>query len=965
MKLLKFTFLISILLFVDHISSAQVLKSFGNKLKEKVTTTLNDGGDEAIIAAAINQMQKSHAKRDSSAMSLILSSYDQVSIYSDRKKVAGALRGFTNLMAEINDHDYEKGTSLNPFKKESADPYGGLTKEEFQLLKKAESLNQTGELSYSGRYFKYAQNSFLGAELKLYGNAKLENSLLNAKIKSNLGMLYHSLGDFNAAEEQFGKAYTVLENMGNSSKYQLAVTLNNESVLLKDLGKFNEAERKQKEAIGILEEIDKKGGALAIALNNLAILYQYLGRVDEGIQILERIIQGNEANWNEKSNTYQRININLALIYEEAGRTSDAEKIYLSALKLKEKQNRTKQPDYAAILTNLSALYLNSGQFDKNIGEKLKKAKNVYTNAYGDSHPTIMSVLKVKGLWQLKTDKKAEGLATLTKNYKLSREIYGVGHPKVNESRILMAYAKWLNGDNEGAKKEFEQSLNNNIEYIQTYFPAMSEVEKSKYWQTLQRDFHTYYAFVVDQPSDELIKKMLEYEVVVKGLMLSTSGKIRRQILSSNNRRLISKYEDWKSSKTLLAYYYTLSAEELNSQGANIDSVAQAANSQERWLSANSDAFKAGQSSEQISATQLQSKLTGGEALIDIIKYYNPKKSKNVYAAIIVKPASTDIVEIGDEETLDGKAIKLYKNAIIYKQAESKSYFSFWNNIDAKLLNSKKLFVVKDGVFNQVSLGSLNDGNQYVADRYDISILTNPMELVNVKESSENISNLFLMGSPAFDLNKYTALPGTAEEINSIAGLAKQKGLAVDKYLEANASELNFEKSANYSVLHVATHGFFVEKKKGKGKLSGEQVLSSNALDALMRSGLVLADEGASSGDLGSTEDGLATAYEISSLDFPNTEIVILSACETGLGEIQTGEGVYGLQRSFLVAGASSVIMSLWKVDDAATKDFMVTFYKQWFATKDKHKAFNMAKRAIKDQYSDPYYWGAFVLIEG
>jgi CHAT domain-containing protein len=168
--------------------------------------------------------------------------------------------------------------------------------------------------------------------------------------------------------------------------------------------------------------------------------------------------------------------------------------------------------------------------------------------------------------------------------------------------------------------------------------------------------------------------------------------------------------------------------------------------------------------------------------------------------------------------------------------------------------------------------------------------------------------------------------------------------------------------------MHIATHGFFLADAEASNG-SGLGVNAENAKNnPLLRSGLILASPSGQKQDttridFASTDNGVLTAYEAMNLDLEGTDLIVLSACETGLGDVKAGEGVYGLQRSFLVAGANAMVMSLWKVDDAATQQLMTNFYTNYAKSNNKLNAFKLAQQQLMAKYKEPYYWGAFVMM--
>jgi CHAT domain-containing protein len=214
-------------------------------------------------------------------------------------------------------------------------------------------------------------------------------------------------------------------------------------------------------------------------------------------------------------------------------------------------------------------------------------------------------------------------------------------------------------------------------------------------------------------------------------------------------------------------------------------------------------------------------------------------------------------------------------------------------------------------------------------------------------------------------------LPGTKVEVEAIAAVLASQDVAVSVYLEEQASETKLKALKQPNILHIATHGFFLPNSTmpPKDNMIGMERMTTFE-NPLMRSGIMLAGcEAFLKGqdivsDVQEGEDGILTAQEALLLNFEKTSIAILSACETGLGEIHNGEGVYGLQRALQQAGVRTVIMSLWKVSDDATEQMMQHFYQYWAVEKHKKReAFRLAQLKLRESYPEPYYWGAFVIV--
>ena len=389
------------------------------------------------------------------------------------------------------------------------------------------------------------------------------------------------------------------------------------------------------------------------------------------------------------------------------------------------------------------------------------------------------------------------------------------------------------------------------------------------------------------------------------------------------------------------------------------------------------------------------------------------------YAVLILREkGAPEVVLIKNGNELEKESINFYKNNIFAKKTDNFSYNSFWKSIADKLVGVKKAYFSPDGVYNQLSLDALYNPatKKYLSDEIDIQLVVSTRDILELNEvqQTENFANfqVYLMGFPAYGTKNITSdtqnntpdrgiktnttnqqtkqtlsramnfadvqdLPGTKTEIDNLNTIITQSKIKTTVLTQEKATEDAVKAFKKPSILHIATHGFFISNEKdnlANAFFDGfsEEALKKVISNPLLRSGLLLA--GCKQGILSKNteisangtilEDGILTAYEVTNLDLENTSLVVLSACETGLGDVVNGEGVFGLQRAIKVAGAKSIIMSLWKVDDNASQEFMTTFYTNWITNKlSKRDAFRVAQTTIRQKYPSPVYWAAFVLV--
>ena len=826
------------------------------------------------------------------------------------------------------------------------------------------------ERLYGLKQFKASENYFLQAKLA-YETEKLTNHINYSKIHADLGLLYATMGRFVSAEEFTLKALTMREQAKGRNTQAYASSLNNLAVLYQETARFNEAEEYFEAALKtVAKRVGNESQQYAITLNNHAILFAEIGRIEQAVTKLNSAIDilGKLKGTNNRNKV--GFQSNLALLYQRSGKYIEAEAIYLQL----EKSLGSNDPFYAGVLNNLALLYITMGKPEQVEGY-LKQSADVYKKKFGDKNPNYAKVLNDLGNFYRMNGRFDEAEKNLIEALTIRTAALDANHPDYVKSQEDLAILYWKKGDMGKADPYYEEAMDKSLDFISRYFPPMSEAEKTKFWDVLHPRFQRFFNYCLEASASNptLIQTLYDFQMATKGLLLNSTNKIKKSIFASGKQDIITDYKEWLDKKETLARLYSLSKDELSEQKIDLASLEKEANDLERSLSQRSAEFSQGYAVEKINFKQVAAALSDTEAAIELIRIRSFDKdftTDSKYAALVLAKSSTSpkLVVLENGNQLETRYAKFFRNAVQQKVADTYSYPQFWEKIDPALAGKKTIYISADGVYNQISLNTFKkpDGD-YLLNRYDLVMLGNSKELISLKSKKPTVpkKNAFLLGFPDYGGDAVAALPGTKLEIENIAKLLKLGGYQAATYAQKTATEAAIKSLKGTSIVHIATHGYF----QADVESNSIGVHQENAKDnPLLRSGLLLAGasptvKGDVMPDLESNDNGVLTAYEAMNLDLAGTDLIVLSACETGLGDVRAGEGVYGLQRAFLVAGANSLIMSLWKVDDAATQQLMTNFYTNLTKTGNRFKAFKLAQQQLMVKYKDPYYWGAFVMM--
>lgn len=621
-----------------------------------------------------------------------------------------------------------------------------------------------------------------------------------------------------------------------------------------------------------------------------------------------------------------------------------------------------------------------------------------YYNSFSQYADMSSNYFKGTQLAYLKSPKYKEVFTPILERIRTTRDFRESTRPFTDFAYFLMRDRNW----NE-AKNTYKELYNLNSGWVNDIIFAFGEKAFVTYYNAkLKEGYDNFHSFVKlakeKQPAlfGELSAQAYNNLLFVKSISLQGTKKRKEAFVKSNDPAIISLYEKWLDKKQQLIRLYFKSAEPASApaaekpEQANLKILQDEVVNMENELAAKAKDYKKLLKINPPDWKEIKSKLKEGEAAVEIIRfqwrdqvYYSDTAW---YGAYIITNNSEypDVVYLPEAATdLDDKHYKLYKNNIKFKIDDKVSYNRYWKAIQEKLPGISRVYLSPDGIYNLINISTLKNpaSGKFVLDELEIRSATSTGDIAQTHTGSKEISSAVLIGRPAYKTmaapasaaveddgtrsfissfreNNIADLPGTEEEVLTIKKEMELGKVSVKHYLREQATEDKLYKLRSPGVLHIATHGYW--SGAGENATSGYRMFNAMVNSGLLLAGVVNYYE---SDDYPDTYDGVLTAYEAQNLDLQNTSLVILSACETTLGYLDAGEGVYGLQRAFRAAGAGSIMTSLWKVDDNATRDFMIAFYRQYLKTKNKGDAFAFAQKEIKEKYIHPYFWGAFVMV--
>ena len=825
----------------------------------------------------------------------------------------------------------------------------------------------------------------------------------HATILNNIAQLYGEMALYEKAEAAGLKSIAIIKAAYGENDPSLIYPNTVLANIYKDQEDYKTAELFILRAKKLAEQYYKSNHPNYLnTVHNLAVFYYELGNYDQAEPLYLLVSEQYAEIYGKKHTEYVNSLNSLGAFYmskmmyakdstKMKTYASLAEDYYIQILKIDSLVMDLNGQDFALHLNNAAELFRLKGDYDKAEQLYLKSIEKI-VRLFGDEHSSLGINYNNIALLYDKMGERQKAIDYYGKSIQVKEKNFGPKSISLANSYVNLGSLLGEEGDTKAAFYYFKKGFEIDDYNIDLNFSFLSSEEKlnylinSRYYIDLLNTFGSKHQ--AELP--EVTTLMYDIELRNKGLVLKSSNKMKKQVMQSNDAALLGVFEYWTASKKDLVSQLSLPTE---SRTVSMDTLEASIKSLEKEINR-----KVGVSQEELQNWKdVKKGLREGQAAIEFNYFYMQGDTiAPLYGALIITKATPQpvFVKLFDEysllEVLDeyGGNNLAYVNKVYGKSGKlnTELYDLIWKPIMPSLKDINEVFYAPTGLLNKVAFSALGStSTDYLSDAFSLIQVSSTATLPDL-EKGIKLKDIVLFGGAEYSATNssddvWQYLPATKVEVEHIAATFRGVGLPEKAYVGVAATESKFKDLENIpaSIVHVATHGFFypdlsefelneltvaeTEDVRFRGGSKGYETFVKNK-DPLMRSGIVFSGANAVWNEVEEgKDDGVLTALEVSNLNLAGVELIVLSACETGLGEIKENEGVYGLQRAFKAAGVGQLIMSLWQVPDKETQEFMNLFYTSLFQLGNTHQAFKATQQSMK-KYLDPYFWGAFVLVE-
>tara|TARA_A100000171_G_C2140371_1_gene154969 strand:- start:12981 stop:15584 length:2604 start_codon:yes stop_codon:yes gene_type:complete len=849
-------------------------------------------------------------------------------------------------------------------------------------------------------------------------NAQHENHPV-VKMSTKFSSFYNN-GDYAAAYPMIEEFVLAVGELNGNSSESYADVLQMSGAICYHLQKNDEAIAYLERAFEVRRTLGKMELArVLVGMKSLASLYQSIGKFKETEAILKEALAIAFNVYGTKNIGYYHQVIQLASFYINTYNFDKAIVLVEETTNFIEKNFKNTDQVYLIIKVSLGLFYMKAGYYEKAYDEvqglmpklqKLLKSGNVESNRntlmmlgyidylsgrYKESLHYFNVVLKFyKDNQELYYREFVDLIGMVASNYsalkdypmafgykerylKLASQLYGKEYVGFKDGLIHLGFLLSLQEEFEKAKSYYIQGmdyLKKDIKEKQTF---MTEVEKEKYLLVQDGFFDHFNSYMLrHKNAPDLTGHAYDNVLFVKGQLLNSSIALKRHLSNSTQPETRRLYDTLGSIKKRISNW-----DKRDAKGRFIEPIKLEAKAQEieKLLLTKSQFYKDFLKSLNTKFQEVKAHLKQNEIAIELIdfSYYEVANSKKrYYCALLVKPSSRypELVFLFEEQSLKNLISKNTNNLEagvnkLYVDNSQSLYNLIWKPIAAKVKEGSTIYYAPTGLLHKISFPALHDGTDYILNKFNLIQMISTAKLLDRQTyKATAIKEVGLVGGIDYGTQQ-KALPGTKVEVDEIYEVFISQGVTVDNLQGKLAVKDAFvEMVKDKDVLHIATHGYFTAVKHTElNSVNFEQVTlirgNTAALHKVPNSNLTSGLWFASSRKKEKSVNSILTAEEIGALNLFGTKLVVLSACETGLGKINGSQGVYGLQRAFKKAGVDKIIMSLWKVPDKATQEFMNYFYRSLYTEVSITKAFKKTQLTFSKTH-DPYYWAGFVMLD-